>query len=759
MSSVFERKSTYAGLSSVDSAGTVQSLSLCTSEGSDAQAKLTLTDTNMVIGLRDAFISVLYHLRKGFSYKPSDVIASSPELQASFDALGQSYDAENAMRDHQDLINFIAENDPQAFLQPDAQVTVAEAGLLWEVFSKKSTLSASIFIKKEACETSDWNLGTATVDTSLALLNSLENINGKPLSVEVSSAPPLAKGYKATSTYEKTESIPLYWARTWLQMQADVANPASTLELSKMEAYNFIRYLRLNKKAAKRRSLTMQFESGSHPAIIVQPFQKKFIASTQTYEGPSFQIETWETDLLWIFEPLLPIIQKLRVQNQGTALPVIWEADCGAFTLSITELGYSPVNWSKGIQMDVKTPRSDLESKSDRISSIQKGMVYFNPFTQEELARDLFPSLDMSDIVFRDQSEAKAHSLVFRPSAEQEQIYSKVNSALMKVQTYLPNANTLDTLKGQSQSIENAIAQLQTKVSGMQLSQIKHALYMFSDVAKEASKEILRKDPSQADAIMQYKTKESIEDKMQDSDIAAELWEYLRGKPAKRRSPAKKGMFAKIAETVSTASSVIDQKTIEELWSTHFNVDFEGRSQYDIMSIKAAIDDLLEICSQSAEASLFIGNRAVVINTKVNFDESVDFINCSVTDSDGTFAPQFTYSTKVGLQRPSCTCTRKSGDICAHMKTLWLQYCINEKALSVAQKSDASLITNQTAIYIELTGSSEIAHKVEQKHRLLVISNGMKKTKRIFTDVADAHFAFAHQVDIFENKGFLRAGE
>ena len=758
MSSVFQRTSTYAGLSSASILANGQQLSLCASEGSDVQAKLTLTDSKMVVGLRDAFISVLYHLRKGFSYKPSEIIASSPELQASFDALGQNYDQNNAIRDHQQLINFISEHDPSAFLQPDAQITVTEEGLLWEIFSKKSTMSASIFINKDVGETSDWKNGSTTVDTSLALLNSLENLNGSTLSIEVSTNPLLTSGYKATSTYSKTESIPLYWPRTWLQLQADVANPTATLELNKMEAYNFIRYLRLNKKAAKRRSLTLQFESGSHPAIIVQPFQKRFVASSQIYDGSSFQAESWETDLLWIFEPLLPIINKLCVRNQGTALPVIWEADCGGFTLSISELGYSPANWSKGIQMDVKTPRTELSAKEDRISSIQKGEMYFNPFAQREFARLLFPSLDISQIVYRDQSEEKAHGLVFQPTAAQEHLYSKVNSALMKVQTYLPNAKDLETLTVQNQSIEKAITLLQTKVSGIQLSQIKHALHMFTDVAVIAS-EILRMDPSKTDTIVQYKTREAFNKAIRDTEIATELWEYLRGKPAKRLSTEKKGMFAKIAEAISSPSSIVDKTTIEELWCTSYSVDFDGRSQYDIMNIRSALKELLDICASSAEAEQFIGNRAVVINTKVNLDESVDFLNCSVTDSDGRFSPQFTYSTVVGLQRPSCTCTREREEICSHMKTLWLQYCINEKALAVAQKEDVSLITNQSAIYIELTGTSEIAHKVEQKHRVLVITNGMRKTKRIFTDVTDAHFAFTHQVDIFENKGFLRAGE
>ena len=95
--SPFIRTMKYAGLSSMHvstSAGgqkTSQQLSLCVDQGSKVKANLTIEDKAVVMGLREAFTSVLYNFRKNFNYKPSNVVSSNGELQSAFDKLGKSY--------------------------------------------------------------------------------------------------------------------------------------------------------------------------------------------------------------------------------------------------------------------------------------------------------------------------------------------------------------------------------------------------------------------------------------------------------------------------------------------------------------------------------------------------------------------------------------------------------------------------------------------------------------------------------------------
>ena len=120
----------------------------CVDQSSKVKANLTIEDKAVVMGLREAFTSVLYNFRKNFNYKPSNVVSANGELQSAFDKLGKSYGEENACAEHQELMNFMAEHDPDSFVQPDATVSVTNEGILWEIFSKKATLGASIHLKE-----------------------------------------------------------------------------------------------------------------------------------------------------------------------------------------------------------------------------------------------------------------------------------------------------------------------------------------------------------------------------------------------------------------------------------------------------------------------------------------------------------------------------------------------------------------------------------------------------------------------------------
>ena len=217
MSSKFERNSTYAGLSSVYEKDDSQQLSLCTAHGSTPTANLTFTKNN-AIAVRDALISVLYHMRKRFSYRPAPTL--SPSIIESFEKLGQSYDESSAMQDHMGLLDFMAKNDPEAFVQPDASISVGSDDVLWEIFDKKATMAATLHIKGGFTKGNDWKEGVGTTDTTIALLHSLEKVHGQNFSIAIGSQPELADGYKAKGSYTKKENIPLYWPRTWLQLQA-----------------------------------------------------------------------------------------------------------------------------------------------------------------------------------------------------------------------------------------------------------------------------------------------------------------------------------------------------------------------------------------------------------------------------------------------------------------------------------------------------------------------------------------------------------
>ena len=107
-----------------------------------------------------------------------------------------------------------------------------------------------------------------------------------------------------------------------------------------------------------------------------------------------------------------------------------------------------------------------------------------------------------------------------------------------------------------------------------------------------------------------------------------------------------------------------------------------------------------------------------------------------------------------------CTSTKREGQLVTVPQiAVWLQHCLDQKALKEAQKSDPSLVVVQKASFVELTDGGEKSHSVEQHYHQITIENNGRLTKRIFNDAQTAGLAFAHQIETFHIKGFLRAGE
>ena len=195
------------------------------------------------------------------------------------------------------------------------------------------------------------------------------------LDVSIERNPTLSNGYKSDGNYSKSERIPSYWSRTWLQLQGYFHDEKPYAVLNRMEAYNLIRFLRLNRPGKfasgnKQRSLKLQLEGGKSPIITVNTFRDKklhvsnrLVCDSYKHNGDSVQVETWETDMFWYFEPLLPYLQSLKIMVGGTAQPIILEGDCGAFTLSLSSLGVSASNWTRVMEMDTNLDRRGLSKK------------------------------------------------------------------------------------------------------------------------------------------------------------------------------------------------------------------------------------------------------------------------------------------------------------------------------------------------------------------------------------------------------------
>jgi hypothetical protein len=760
--SPFERTMTYAGLSSMHVTKSAQKLSLCLDQSSKVKANFTIEDKVVVMGLREAFTSVLYNFRKNFNYSPSNTVSSNGDLQEQFDKLGKSYSEQNACSEHQELMKFMDEHDPESFVQPDATVSVTNDGVLWELFSKKATLGASIHLKEGFTKKGKWTNGSSSCDTSLGFLYSLAKMSMNSLEVSIEKKPQLSDGYKADGTYTKTERIPSYWSRTWLQLQGYFHDEKPYAVLNRMEAYNLIRFLRLNRPgkiiSGRQRSLKLQLEDGKPPIITINTFRdrklhisEKLVCDSSFHDGASVQVETWETDMFWFFEPLLPYLQSLKIMVGGTAQPIVIEGDCGAFTLSISSLGVSASNWTRVMQMDTYLDRRGLSQKKDTKSQIQKGLTYYDPFSKTQINRSLLDGLDLDSITFRDDAERKAYDLVYVPKDDLE--YSRFNLAVSKMRRYQNMPSSLTDIEKLSTKIEQTILDIATNV-GLDGFVVK-GFYSYMSKYISAIAEILEEDEANVDVFLY-----DIESTLKNRHIKKNLTEYLHGIVHKRKENCQEGLLDKLAQKLSTRKIFVSAIQLKELLHEVPEMKIEGNSQFTSIQILHELKNVL-VQSKSVPAKTckeLLGSKAVLIQKEVTSDKYIHFTDCIVQDGHVAQKPRFSMAPY--YKDGGCTCTKPEGEtICVHHKAVWLQHCIDEKSLKEAQKSDPSLVVVQKIDFVELTDIGEKSHSVEQYYHQITIENNGRLTKRIFNDVQTAGLAFAHQIETYHIKGFLQAGE
>ena len=100
------------------------------------------------------------------------------------------------------------------------------------------------------------------------------------LDVSIERNPTLSNGYKSDGNYTKSERIPLYWSRTWLQLQGYFHDEKPYAILNRMEAYNLIRFLRLNRPESSQVEIgnvlsNYNSKVGKSPIITVNTFRDK----------------------------------------------------------------------------------------------------------------------------------------------------------------------------------------------------------------------------------------------------------------------------------------------------------------------------------------------------------------------------------------------------------------------------------------------------------------------------------------------------
>lgn len=438
---------TYGGLSSLHVTPDQQVLVLVgdqqRSQGADAPgADLIIDDP---IQLREALSTLFGIISKGFSYTPS-----TPEhaalVQDSYEAWKTAAPNLSPIEARQRFHDFMAQSDPDAWLVMDPVVTLREDAIVFEVFDKRGNLNAA-FTLRGAAFTGTIQPGTLNVEAGQELLDGLALIHSRaPLRLRIGADAVESLDDRHRGELVKSFVYPHLWLRQLLQVQAAATLPARVAPLARVDLFNVLRQLRLNKESkGENRALRFALVPGEPPELTLEPWEWRYPCTGTNYAGDQAGIVSiWDRREALVLERVLPYVQHANVRLLGEAQPTFWSLECGTFTFTLSTPGFRAANWSRGLMMDIHLPRhtanpeglegylaaiaggatdhataaeqANLQADDATASlrrAVQNGALFHDPGSGLLLCRNLLgEGQDMDSLHFRSAQEGKAWRLV-----------------------------------------------------------------------------------------------------------------------------------------------------------------------------------------------------------------------------------------------------------------------------------------------------------------------------------------------------------
>lgn len=354
----------------------------------------------------------------------------------------------------QAYFEWMLRNDPTALAILDPVVSVHPDQLTFEVFGKDESTYGCLAFKTEAFgDPGKTVTGTTNIDFSDALYASVQQIRGyRTTKVAMGH-----DGVKATpegrkGVLEKKIQVPDSWLRGFLQVQSAATLPFDHVQLSPMDLYNVLRYLRMHgDRKGKKRGLRFELVPAQQPRIVLEPWETVFTTTGDVFRGKAARlIRVWGRRRLMTMKRLLPFVQSVDVYLLGSGLPSFWVFRCGDITLTLGMTGFTSANWSSALGFDLLLPRktqdgeptkkivsylSDQWKASAKDISHQtgiKGAAFVeavqvgcqNGELMYDIANDVYrhrplteKPLDLARLQFRNDREKVAHDLLTRRGA------------------------------------------------------------------------------------------------------------------------------------------------------------------------------------------------------------------------------------------------------------------------------------------------------------------------------------------------------
>ena len=397
---------------------------------------------------REASAALYAIVSSDYRYVPKDRSAYLAYSRLRRESAGLS-----AWEARQAYFDWLARNDPTAFLILDPVISVHPDKVLFEVFSKDEGAYANLGIDMAAFETEQAaTYGTTNMDFSRHLYEGIQKMRShKETSIAIGGdAITLQSG--DAKVLEKKINLSDSWLRGFLQVQSAATLPHDTLTIAPMDLYNMLRHLRLHKDIKKkRRGLRFELVPGEYPRLVLEPWETVIHTSQQIYKGKQSKvIRIWGRRRLMLIRRFLPFVKNIHVHVYGSGLPSFWIFKAADITLTFGLTGFASANWSRALSFDLLLPRrmeatADLEKVLSHLKSVwrdtfaaiskvtgltgaallkalqmgcQQGAVMYDIAAGVYRLRPLLGhTIDLKRLEFRNRHERRAHDLIHRKGA------------------------------------------------------------------------------------------------------------------------------------------------------------------------------------------------------------------------------------------------------------------------------------------------------------------------------------------------------
>lgn len=309
-----------------------------------------------VLRLREGLSALYEVVASDFSYKPKDRSA-----WLAFQRNRQSGGGGDVARARREYFDWLARNDPTAFLLLDPLISVHPDQVAFEVFSKDEGSYARFSIDRSALEVQgEVVCGTTNIDFSQGLhaaVQRLRGYRGTTLSIGAELAGISSGGAQAL---EKRIQLPDSWLRGFLQVQSAATLPGTRFGIAPVDLYNALRHLRLNAdRKDGGRGLRTELVPGEPARLVLEPWELVLRTHGPTYTGRRAEVvRTWGRRRLMMLRRFLPFAESVDVVLMGSGLPSFWVMRAGPCTFTLGLSGFNAANWSQAVTFDLLLPRA-----------------------------------------------------------------------------------------------------------------------------------------------------------------------------------------------------------------------------------------------------------------------------------------------------------------------------------------------------------------------------------------------------------------